>query len=137
MYNHAAEPQLTPQERATTGAPKISREAWYISATATHDPNTATHHLIDTQSNYRSTATTKTRTIRAAAAAMARACSMVLIVALLLAAVAVTPFVGAARDVADDADEGRDLSSADAPASGPDGASSPDSSEAPSSSSDA
>jgi uncharacterized membrane protein YdfJ with MMPL/SSD domain len=66
---------------------------------------------------------------------MTRACSMVLIAALLLAAVAVAPFAGAARDVA--ADEGRDLSSADAPAPGPDAASSPDSSEAPSSSSDA
>ncbi|KAG0528727.1 hypothetical protein BDA96_05G037300 [Sorghum bicolor] len=71
---------------------------------------------------------------------MARTYSMVLIATLLLAAVAVAPFVGAARDVA--ADEGRDLSSADAPASdapapGPDAASSSDSSEAPSSSSDA
>ena len=68
---------------------------------------------------------------------MARAC--VFLVVLLLAAVAVAPFAGAARV---DVVEGRSMKSADAPeadapapAPGPDSASSPDSSEAPSSSS--
>jgi hypothetical protein len=70
---------------------------------------------------------------------MARAC--VFLVVLLLAAVAVAPFAGAARV---DVVEGRAMKtkSADAPeadtpapAPGPDAASSPDSSEAPSSSS--